>query len=100
MFINSFCSKMVRDVLEHFLSNAAVMTDIHGRRASIRAHRGVDLVADSGLDVSHSQAYNLASLNLMMFPMWRDQTASQLRQSDDSKQGAIPEARCSNRSDS
>ena len=84
MFINSLCSKLVTDVLEHFLSNDAVITDIHGRRASTRPHRGVDLVADSGLNVSHSQAYNLVRLNLMMFSMWRDQTGSQLRPADDS----------------
>ena len=89
MFINSFCSRMVT-VLEHFLSNDAVIADMYGRRASTRFYRGVDLVADSGLDVSHSQAYNLVSLNLMMFPMWRDQTGSQLRRADDSLQGALP----------
>ena len=75
---------MVTYVLEQFLSNYAIITDIHGRRAATRLHRGVNLVAVSELDVSHSQAYNLVRLNLMVFPMWRDQTASQLRRANDS----------------
>ena len=69
------------DAIEHFQSNDAIITDINEH---LRRLAWSSLVVDFELDVSHSQAYNLVSLSIMMCPMWRDQTAPQLISADDS----------------